>query len=396
MFCSRIDLHNTELTKKKMNKTARAVHRIALLPGDGIGPEVLENCLEVLDAAGFKAKYTHCDIGWEFWKNEGNALPDRTLETLNPAKTDAALFAAITSKPAADAAKELHPDLAASGIKYTSPIVRMRQELNLHTNFRPCKALAGNERNFKDNIDWVVFRENTEGMYGGVEFHPLPKPVFDALDQNHPKMKKFERFGLENIAMSTRIMTRQGCENIIRGGFEYARKHNRRSVTVVDKPNVLRETGGLMLQTARRVAEEYPDVVLQETNIDAQCMFMLRQPEKYDVFVAENMFGDIISDLAAEMVGGLGFAPSANIGDGYSIFEPSHGSAPVYTGTGKANPTAMIRTAILMLEQLGENEIAQNIERAVAEVIKQGRVKMPDFGGSADRHQLTKEFIRHL
>eukprot|EP00659_Diplonema_papillatum_P021165 gene21165-32603_t len=319
----------------------RRAHRIAVLPGDGIGPEVMENCLEVLDKAGFKAEYTHCDIGWEFWKAEGNALPDRTLAQLCKEKNDAGLFAAITSKPAFEAAKELCEELKPTGIKYTSPIVRMRQELNLRTNFRPCRAIRNNPRNYRDDIDWAIFRENTEGMYGGVEFHPLPRTVFDALDQAHPKMKKFEKFGLENIAMSTRIMTRQGCENIIRDAFEYAKKHNRKSVTVVDKPNVLRETGGLMIQTARRVAEEYKGIPLQETNIDAQCMFMLRQPQAYDVIVAENMFGDIISDLAAEMVGGLGFAPSANIGDSFSIFEPSHGSAPGYVGTGNANPIAM-------------------------------------------------------
>eukprot|EP01061_Rhynchopus_euleeides_P009566 TRINITY_DN1874_c0_g2_i1.p1 TRINITY_DN1874_c0_g2~~TRINITY_DN1874_c0_g2_i1.p1 ORF type:complete len:398 (+),score=182.48 TRINITY_DN1874_c0_g2_i1:42-1196(+) len=380
----------------RLSRSVRYAHRVALLPGDGIGPEVMENCLQVLDAAGFKAEYVHCDIGWEFWKNEGNALPDRTLEILNPKKTDVGLFAAITSKPAADAAKELSPALQGKGIKYTSPIVRMRQELNLHTNFRPCQAIPGNPRNFRDSIDWIVFRENTEGMYGGVEFHPLPQKVFDALDEAHPKMKKFEKFGLDNIAMSTRIMTRQGCENIIRRAFEYAKANNRKSVTVVDKPNVLRETGGLMLQTARRVAQEYPGIPLQETNIDAQCMFMLRQPEAYDVFVAENMFGDIISDLAAEMVGGLGFAPSGNIGDNYSIFEPSHGSAPNFTGTGRANPTAMIRTAVLMLHHLGETDTANRIDAAVARVIREGKVQMSDFGGSASRDELTKAYIQNL
>ena len=375
---------------------ASKTHRIALLAGDGIGPEVMENCVEVLDAAGVKAEYTNADIGWEFWKTEGEALPKRTLDILSPAQTDVALFAAITSKPAFEAQKELCAELQDKGIKYTSPIVRMRQELNLHTNFRPCKAIPGNPRNYRDNIDWVVYRENTEGMYGGVEFHPLPEKVFNVLDEAHPKMGKFGKFGLDNIAMSTRIMTRQGCENIIRGAFEYAKKHGRKSVTVVDKPNVLRETGGLMIQTARRVAADYPGIPLQETNIDAQCMFMLRAPEQYDVIVAENMFGDILSDLAAEMIGGLGFAPSGNIGDNYSIFEPSHGSAPAFTGTGNANPTAMIRTAVLMLQHIGETEAAERIEAAVVRVIGAGKVRMQDFGGSANRHELTKEFIKNL
>ena len=381
---------------QRVTQARFAHHRVALLAGDGIGPEVMENCIDVLDAAGFKAEYTHADIGWEFWKNEGEALPARTLEILSPEKTDVGLFAAITSKPAFEAGKELCAELQGKGIKYTSPIVRMRQELNLRTNFRPCKAIPGNPRNYRDDIDWVVFRENTEGMYGGVEFHPLPQKVFDTLDECHPKMKKFGKFGLDNIAMSTRIMTRQGCENIIRGAFEYAKKNGRKSVTVCDKPNVLRETGGLMIQTARRVAAEYPEIPLQETNIDAQCMFMLRQPEKYDVIVAENMFGDILSDLAAEMIGGLGFAPSGNIGDNYSIFEPSHGSAPTHVGSGKANPTAMIRTAVLMLHHLGEVEMANAIDASMTRVIKAGKVRMEDFGGSANRHELTKEYIRNL
>eukprot|EP01060_Flectonema_neradi_P015877 TRINITY_DN22516_c0_g1_i1.p1 TRINITY_DN22516_c0_g1~~TRINITY_DN22516_c0_g1_i1.p1 ORF type:complete len:382 (+),score=73.62 TRINITY_DN22516_c0_g1_i1:45-1190(+) len=374
----------------------RSAHRIAMLQGDGIGPEVAENCMEVLQAAGFKADYTFGDIGWKYWVEEGDALPQRTLDILTKEKTDAALFAAITSKPAFEAAKELSPKLQGKGIKYTSPIVRMRQELNLHTNFRPCKAIPGNSRNYKDNIDWAVFRENTEGMYGGVEFHPLPKPVFDALDAAHPKMKKFEKFGLDNIAMSTRIMTRQGCTNIIKNAFEYAKANGKSSVTVVDKPNVLRETGGLMIKCAREVSEQYPEIRLQETNIDAQCMFMLKQPEAYEVIVAENMFGDIISDLAAEMTGGLGFAPSANIGDNYSIYEPSHGSAPAYTGTGNANPIAMIRTATLMLTDLGEADIADAINAAIAKVVKDGKVKMKDFGGTANRHELTKAIISAL
>eukprot|EP00755_Sulcionema_specki_P029972 Sspe_Gene.93316::Locus_65986_Transcript_1_1_Confidence_1.000_Length_895::g.93316::m.93316 len=268
---------------------SRRAHRVAMLGGDGIGPEVLESTKMVLDAAGFKAEYTECDIGWEFWKAEGEAFPERTKAVLTPEKTDVALFAAITSKPAFEAAKELSPSLQGQGIKYTSPIVRMRQELGLHTNIRPCRALAGNPNNYRDDIDWVVFRENTEGMYGGVEFFPLPQSVYDALDAAHPKMKRFKEAGLENIAMSTRIMTKQGCENIVRQAFEFARKHGRKSVTVVDKPNVLRETGALMIGCARRIAAEYPEIPLQETNIDAQCMFMLKQPQQYDVIVAENM-----------------------------------------------------------------------------------------------------------
>ncbi|GAH72152.1 unnamed protein product, partial [marine sediment metagenome] len=258
------------------------------------------------------------------------------------------------------------------------------------TNLRPCKAYPGNPLNYREDIDIVIFRENTEGMYGGVEFHPLPQEVFDALNANHPKMAKFERFGLENIALSTRIMTRQGCANIVTRAFEYAKKYGRRSVTVVDKPNVLRETGGLMIRTAREVAGKYPGIELWETNIDAQCMWLVKNPQDYEVLVAENMFGDILSDLAAQLVGGLGFACSANMGDNYAIFEPTHGSAPKYTGQYKVNPMAMLLSTRMMLDWLGESEMGARLEGAVAEVIAEGIVRTYDLGGANTSQEVTE------
>jgi 3-isopropylmalate dehydrogenase len=338
----------------------------------------MEACRIVLDRIRLDAEYVPGDIGWEFWKSEGNALPDRTIEILK--KTDCALFGAITSKPRDEAAQELDPSLRGKGFEYFSPIVKLRQLLNLHTNLRPCKAYPGNPLNFKEGIDLVVFRENTEGMYGGVEFFPLPQSVFDALCV-HPKMKKFGAAGLENIALSTRIMTRQGCENIIRQGFEFAKKHGRRSVTIVDKPNVLRETGGLMIRTAREVAKDYPGIPMWETNIDAQCMWLLKNPFDYDVLVAENMFGDIISDLCAQLVGGLGFASAGNIGDKYAVFEPTHGSAPKYAGQYKVNPMAMLLSAKLMLDWLGEGQAAAKLEKAIADTIAENKVCTYDVGG---------------
>ncbi len=349
-----------------------AKYKIAWLPGDGVGNEVMECTRIVLDRLGFDAEYIHGDIGWEFWKSEGEALPERTKEMMK--ETDCALFGAITSKPKEEAAMELTPELQDKGFVYFSPIVKLRQEFNLHTNLRPCKAYSGNPLNYKDEIDIAIFRENTEGMYGGVEFFPLPQDVFDVLDTNHPKMKKFEHHGVENIAVSTRIMTKLGCENIVRQAFEYAKKFGRKSVTVVDKPNVLRETGGLMIRTARKVAKNYPGIDLWETNIDAQCMWLVKNPEDYEVIVAENMFGDILSDLAAQLVGGLGFACSANIGDEYAVFEPTHGSAPKYFGQYKVNPTAMILTAKMMLDWLGESAMADRLEQAVCEVISERKV----------------------
>ncbi len=199
-------------------------------------------------------------------------------------KTDVALFGAITSKPRDEAAEELAPELRDKGYVYFSPIVRLRQMFNLHTNMRPCKAYTGNPLNLKDGIDIVIFRENTEGLYSGVEFHPVPQEVFDSLKKAHPKMSKFEKVSLDDMAISTRIMTRKACESIVTQGFEFAKKFGRKSVTVVDKPNVLRETGGLMLRTAREVAKRYPGIELWETNIDAQCMWLVKNPQDYDVW----------------------------------------------------------------------------------------------------------------
>ena len=368
--------------------------RIAWLPGDGVGVDVMEAARIVLDALGLDAEYIHGDIGWEFWKHEGDPLPQRTIEMLKT--TDCALFGAITSKPKDEAARELDPELADKGYIYFSPIVRLRQEFNLRTNMRPCKAYEGNPLNYREGIDLVVFRENTEGMYGGVEFFPLPESVYQALCI-HPKMKKFgEKSPLSEIALSTRIMTRIGCENIVRSAFEFVKKFNRRSVTVVDKPNVLRETGGLMIRTAREVAKDFPDIPLWETNIDAQCMWLLKNPHDYDVLVCENMFGDIISDLAAQLVGGLGFACSGNIGDDFAVFEPTHGSAPKYAGQYKVNPTAMLLSAKMMLDWLGEQDKAFCLETAIAELLKEGRVRTYDMGGDNTSLEVAEEVVRKL
>ena len=355
-------------------------YRIVALPGDGVGGDVLDAARRVLDAVGFDADYVHGDIGWEFWRSEGNPLPDRTLELLR--STDACLFGAITSKPKEEAARELAPELRDKGFVYSSPIVGLRQRFNLHTNLRPCKAYAGNPLNLRDDIDLVVFRENTEGLYAGVEWHPVPDDIRAALE-GHPKMKRFADVAGEDLAISTRIFTRKGCQTIVRGAFEYAKKHAYPTVTVVEKPNVIRETSGLMVREARKIAQEYPGIELWETNIDAMCMWLVKNPQDYGVMVSSNMFGDILSDLAAQIVGGLGFACAGNIGDDYAVFEPTHGSAPKYVGQNKVNPIATIRSAKMMLDYLGEAEKAERIERAVARVISEKRVRTYDMGGSS-------------
>lgn len=371
-----------------------ATYKIAWLPGDGVGKDVMEAARLVLDALKFDAEYIHGDIGWEFWKHEGEPLPQRTLDMMKG--TDCALFGAITSKPKEEADDELDENLKGKGHVYFSPIVRLRQEFNLHTNMRPCKAYPGNPLNYKEGIDLVIFRENTEGMYGGVEFHPIPEEVFDVLDRNHPKMKKFREYGLDNLALSTRIMSRQKCRNIVTEAFEYAKKFGYKSVTVVDKPNVLRETGGLMVRTARQVAKEYPEIELWETNIDAQTMWLLKNPFDYGVMVAENMFGDILSDLAAQLVGGLGFASSGNIGDNYAVFEPTHGSAPKYEGKYRVNPMAMLLTSKLMLDWLEETESAERLENAIAKVIREGEFKTYDMGGKNTSLEVAETVAKSL
>ena len=258
---------------------------------------------------------------------------------------------------------------------------------------RPCKAFEGNPLNYRDDIDLVVFRENTQGLYAGVEFHPVPEDVFTAL-MTHKKMKKFEGVPLDDLAISTRIFTRKGCQSIITQAFEYAKKHNRKSVTVVEKPNVIRETSGMMVREARKIAENYPGIELWEKNVDAMCMWLVKNPQDYDVLVASNMFGDIISDLSAQLVGGLGFASSGNIGDNYAVFEPTHGSAPKYAGQYKVNPTAMIMSVKLMLDWLGEKDDADKLLQAIATVVKEGRVKTYDLGGNNTSLEVAKEISK--
>jgi len=371
-----------------------AKYKIAWLPGDGIGNDVMEAAKIVLDELRLDAEYIHGDVGWEFWKKEGDPLPDRTIKILK--ETDCCLFGAITSKPKEEAEKELAPELKGKGYIYSSPIVRLRQEFKLHTNLRPCKAYKENPLNYRDDIDLVVFRENTEGLYSGVEFHPLPADLMECLLKNHPKMKRFAETPLEDIALSCRIFTRKACQSIVRQGFEYAKKFKRNSVTVVEKPNVIRETSGLMIREARKIAQEYPGIELWETNVDAMCMWLVKNPQNYSVLVSSNMFGDIVSDLCAQLIGGLGFASSANIGDDYALFEPTHGSAPKYAGKYRVNPMAMLLTVKLMLDYLGEGELAQRLENAIAQIIEEGKVRTYDLGGTASTLDVAREVARKI
>jgi 3-isopropylmalate dehydrogenase len=354
-------------------------YRIAWLPGDGIGPEVCAAARMVLDAVDCPAEYLPGDIGWRFWCAEGDALPSRTVELLR--STDCAFFGAITSKPASEAARELAPRLQGAGLTYRSPIVRMRQMLDLYTCLRPCQALPGNPLNYRDDVDLVVFRENTEGMYIGVEYPRVPDAFYQA-----PGMERIPR----DAAVSLRSVTPQSSRRIVRAAFDYAAAGGRRKVTAVHKANVLRATCGVFLEAAREVAAQYPSVAFDTANVDAICMWLLKNPANYDVIVTTNLFGDILSDLCAQLVGGMGFAYSGNIGDRYAVFEPTHGSAPKYAGQNKVNPLAAILAARMMLEWLGEKQKALEIDGAVREVIACGRVRTYDLGGAASTSDMAR------
>jgi len=391
-------------------------HTVVTMPGDGIGNQVLPEAIRVLEAVGFEADYVHADIGWECWIKEGNALPERTIELLRRHKVG--LFGAITSKPKKEAEAELIPALRGKGYQYFSPIVSMRQIFNLDICMRPCLSFPGNPLNFirkkpsgyyeEPKVDVVVFRQNTEGLYAGVEWSNPPQVVRDAL-RTHPKFKPFESVAGEDMAISVRIITRPAARRICTAAFEHARKFGYRSVTICEKPNVLRETSGMMEEVAKEVQKRYSDIPLWSTNIDAQTMWLTKNPEDYGVIVASNLFGDVISDAFAGLVGGLGFAASGNIGEQVAVFEPTHGSAPKYAELQPpiVNPIAMILSAAMMLDHLGENDKACKVRGAIAAVVAEGRGRTYDMlripggakslaQGAASTTQMTDAIIAKL
>ncbi|MGC9778766.1 MAG: isocitrate/isopropylmalate dehydrogenase family protein [Candidatus Heimdallarchaeota archaeon] len=347
-------------------------YKIAFMPGDGIGNDVLEAAKIVMDeGTDFNAEFIHGDIGWVFWEKEGDALPDRTVEMLK--ETDAALFGAITSKPNVPG--------------YSSPIVRLRQKFDLYSNMRPCKAYKGNPLNYRDDINLIVFRENTQGLYSGIEF-------YDTNDLQD--IEVFKKYDPKKTTVSCRVFTEEGCRKIIKKGFDYAKKNNYPTVTLVHKANVIRATDGMFLKVADEVAKDYPDIEVWKQNIDAMCMQLVKNPQNFGVITTTNMFGDIVSDLTAQLVGGLGFAASASTSDDYGLFEPTHGSAPKYAGQYKVNPIAAILSVKLMFEWLGETEMANKLEGVIEANLKEGKVKTYDLGGSSSTIDVAKDIVKKL
>lgn len=327
--------------------------KVAVVPGDGIGREVIPEAVRLLESTGLRFDFQRVEVGYEVYKEVGDPVPDEAIDEI---KENRACFFGATTTP-----------VDVEG--YRSAIITLRRALNVYANVRPAKSypVPGSQ----EDIDLVVVRENTEGLYSGVEW------------------------GTENAAFTVRIITREATERIARYAFDLAMKRRKR-VTVVTKANVMRKTCGLFREACLEVAEGYPDVEVRELFIDVAAMNMLLKPKEYDVIVTSNLFGDILSDVAAGLVGGLGIVPSANIGSEYGLFEPVHGSAPDIAGKGIANPVAAFLSTALMLEYLGEENWSTRIEDAIISVLREGKILTPDLGGASTTSQLTDAVISAL
>jgi isocitrate/isopropylmalate dehydrogenase len=356
--------------------------RIAVLPGDGIGPEVVEAALPAVEAAGLAWELEFGEIGWECWRRGGDPVPEATWKLL--ARCDSALLGAITSRPAREAEEELPAGLRGSGVAYVSPVIQLRRRLDLYANVRPVTG---------SGFQFTVIRENTEGLYAGFDQFPVDDALW-ALLREHPNAA---RSGQSGTAASIRLQTAFGAERVLRYAFEHAAVVGADVVTVVDKPNVLRASGSLMREAADAVAAGFPGIACETLNADAVAMLMVTNPERFQVMVAENMFGDILSDLGAGLMGGLGVAPSGNIGAGGSFFEPVHGSAPDIAGTAVANPMAALLSIALLAEHVGATSEAAAIKAAVS-AVAQGdpRWRTPDLAGTATTAESARAIIERI
>ena len=331
------------------------MHNITLIKGDGIGPEISDAVVEILDKAGAKINWDIQTAGADVAEIEGDPLPKRVIESIKKNKT--ALKAPVTTP---------------IGKGFRSVNVRLRKELDLYANIRPCKNIEGIKTPF-DNVDLVVVRENTEDLYAGIE---------EKID--------------ENTMHAIKVITRKSSTRIVEYAFNYAKKMGRKTVWAVTKANICKLTDGLFLDCAREVAKNYPEIEYKEILVDALCMQLVQNPSKFDVLVMPNLYGDIVSDLTAGLIGGLGVAQGANMGVDCAVFEPVHGSAPDIKGQNLANPTALLLCAIEMLKYLNEFEIAKKVENAVYKTIKEGKALTKDLGGNSTTTEFTKEIIRNL
>lgn len=345
-----------------------AKRKITLIPGDGIGPEVSLATQRCVEATGVPIEWEVALAGAEVMEKKGTPLPEDVLESVRRNKV--AIKGPVTTP---------------IGSGFRSVNVALRKELDLYACQRPCKLYAGIRSNFQ-NIDLIIVRENTEDLYAGIEFEAGTKEaalVVEKIKELNPKAK----FN-PNPAISIKPISESASRRIVRFAFETAVKNNRRKVTAVHKANIMKCTDGLFLRTAQEVAKEYEGrVAFEDRIVDNMCMQLVQRPQDYDVLVLPNLYGDILSDLCAGLIGGLGVAPGANIGDGIALFEATHGSAPKYKGLNKANPTAMILSGVLMLRYIGERDAADRLEKAVAKVLKEGRAVTYDL--KADKNDPT-------
>jgi isocitrate dehydrogenase (NAD+) len=352
-----------------------ARHKVSLITGDGTGPELAQAARRCVDAAiarfGGSIEWEVCEAGVDVMAKEGTPLPQRTLDSVR--RTAATLKAPITTP---------------IGTGFRSVNVHLRQELDLYACLRPCKSYQGVRSKYKD-IDLVIVRENTEDLYAGIEFQkgtPQAAKIIQAI--NELATGKKIKTGLDTTGVSIKPISVENSDRIVRFAFDYARANRRKKVTAVHKANIMKFTDGLFKEVAEAVAKDYPDIQYEERLVDNMCMQLVQKPELYDVLVLPNLYGDILSDLCAGLVGGLGVAPGANIGKGgCAVFEATHGSAPKYKGQNKVNPTALILSGVLMLRYLKETAAAAALERAVAAVIAQGKSVTYDL--KADRDDPT-------
>jgi len=341
-------------------------HSITLIPGDGIGPEITRAMVKVVEATGIDIKWDIVNAGAEVYKKEGTVLPESVINSLK--KNRVGIKGPITTPV---------------GVGFRSVNVAMRKLFNLYACVRPCKSYLGIKSRYSD-IDLVIIRENTEDLYSGIEFEKGKVETEELI--SFIKEKKDLEIRSDS-GISIKPISVSASEDIIRFAFEYARKNNRKKVTGVHKANIMKYSDGLFLEVFKKIASEYDDMESEDRIIDNMCMQLIQKPELYDVMVLPNLYGDIISDLAAGLVGGLGVAPGGNIGKDIALFEPTHGSAPKYKGQNKVNPTAIMLSAVLMLKYIGEEEHADLLENAIAENIREGKYVTYDL--KPDRNDPT-------